>query len=58
MPTAAFIPKNAKLLEGRSGKPQRERTRPDNPYRLTTLPNGARIASVEMPYMKSVSVGF
>src|SRR5882757_8888315 len=28
------------------------------PYRLTKLPNGARIASVEMPYMKSVSVGF
>ena len=28
------------------------------PYRLTKLPGGARIASVEMPYMKSVSVGF
>ena len=28
------------------------------PYRLTTLPNGVRIASVEMPYMRSVSVGF
>ena len=28
------------------------------PYHLTKLPNGARIASVEMPYMKSVSVGF
>jgi len=28
------------------------------PYCLTKLPNGARIASVEMPYMKSVSVGF
>lgn len=28
------------------------------PYRLTKLPNGTRIASVEMPYMKSVSVGF
>lgn len=28
------------------------------PYRLTKLPNGARIASIEMPYMKSVSVGF
>ncbi len=28
------------------------------PYRLTRLPNGARITSVEMPYMKSVSVGF
>ena len=27
------------------------------PYHLTRLPNGARIASVEMPYMKSVSVG-
>jgi predicted Zn-dependent peptidase len=27
------------------------------PYRLTKLPNGARIASVEMPYMKSVSIG-
>ena len=27
------------------------------PYRLTTLPNGVRIASVEMPYMRSVSVG-
>ena len=28
------------------------------PYRLTKLPNGARIASVEMPDMKSVSIGF
>ena len=28
-----------------------------NPYRLTRLPNGARIASVEMPYMRSVSLG-
>ncbi len=28
------------------------------PYRLSRLRNGARIASVEMPYMKSVSVGF
>jgi predicted Zn-dependent peptidase len=28
-----------------------------NPYRLTRLPNGARIASVEMPYMRSVSIG-
>ena len=27
------------------------------PYRLTKLPNGVRIASVEMPYMRSVSVG-
>ena len=27
-------------------------------YRLTTLPNGARIATVEMPHMKSVTVGF
>lgn len=27
-------------------------------YRLTRLPNGARIASVEMPYMRSVSIGF
>jgi predicted Zn-dependent peptidase len=58
MSTAAFIPKSSKLLEGRSGKPHRERIRGENPYRLTTLPNGARIASVEMPYMKSVSVGF
>ena len=33
-------------------------TRMEYPYRLTTLPNGARIASVEMPHMKSVSVGF
>ncbi|HEX8312187.1 MAG TPA: pitrilysin family protein [Chthoniobacteraceae bacterium] len=30
----------------------------EHPYRLTRLPNGVRIASVEMPYMKSVSVGF
>ncbi|MEI8107036.1 MAG: pitrilysin family protein [Verrucomicrobiota bacterium] len=30
----------------------------DYPYRLTKLPNGTRIASIEMPYMKSVSVGF
>ena len=30
----------------------------DYPYRVTTLPNGARIASVEMPHMKSVSAGF
>lgn len=28
------------------------------PYRLTTLHNGARIASVEMPHMRSVAVGF
>ena len=27
------------------------------PYQLTTLPNGVRIASVEMPHMHSVSVG-
>ncbi len=27
-------------------------------YRLTTLPDGARIASVEMPYMRSVAVGY
>ena len=27
------------------------------PYRLTTLPNGVRIASIEMPHMQSVSVG-
>ena len=30
----------------------------DHPYRLTRLPNGVRIASIEMPHMKSVSVGF
>lgn len=30
----------------------------DYPYRLTTLANGTRIASVEMPHMKSVSIGF
>jgi predicted Zn-dependent peptidase len=29
----------------------------DSPYRLTKLPNGVRIASVEMPYMRSVSIG-
>jgi predicted Zn-dependent peptidase len=29
----------------------------DHLYRLTTLPNGARIATVEMPYMRSVAVG-
>ena len=28
-----------------------------NPYRLTRLANGTRIASVEMPYMRSVSIG-
>lgn len=27
------------------------------PYRLTRLPNGVRIATVEMPHMQSVSVG-
>jgi predicted Zn-dependent peptidase len=27
------------------------------PYRLTRLPNGVRIASVQMPYMRSVSIG-
>lgn len=27
------------------------------PYRLSRLPNGARIASVEMPWMRSVSIG-
>ena len=31
---------------------------PDLPYRVTTLPNGARIATVEMPHMRSVSLGF
>src|SRR5688572_30631830 len=30
----------------------------DSDYRLTRLPNGARIASVEMPHMRSVSLGF
>jgi len=29
----------------------------DFPYRLSRLPNGVRIASVEMPWMRSVSVG-
>jgi len=29
----------------------------DFPYRLTKLPNGVRIASVEMPYMRSASLG-
>ena len=28
-----------------------------NSYSLTTLPNGTRIASIEMPHMRSVSVG-
>ena len=28
-----------------------------SPYRLTRLANGTRIASVEMPYMRSVSIG-
>ena len=27
------------------------------PYRLTTLPNGVRIATIEMPHMQSVSLG-
>ena len=30
----------------------------DHPYRLTTLPNGVRIASTTMPHMRSVAVGF
>lgn len=30
----------------------------DHLYRLTTLPSGARVASVEMPHMRSVAVGF
>ena len=30
----------------------------DNTYRLTTLPNGVRIATKEMPHMRSVSIGF
>ncbi len=30
----------------------------EHKYRLTTLPNGVRIASITMPHMKSVSVGF
>ncbi len=30
----------------------------EHDYRLTTLTNGARIASVSMPHMKSVSIGF
>ena len=29
----------------------------DYPYELTTLPNGCRIASVDMPHMRSVSLG-
>lgn len=29
----------------------------DKPYRLTTLPNGVRIATASMPYMRSVCVG-
>jgi len=29
----------------------------DQPYRLTRLPNGARIASIEMPHMRSVTAG-
>lgn len=33
------------------------RPQPDDGYRITTLPNGARIASVTMPHMKSVTVG-
>jgi len=33
------------------------RHEPSVDYQLTTLPNGVRIASVEMPHMKSVSVG-
>lgn len=28
-----------------------------NHYRLSTLPNGVRVASIEMPHMRSVSVG-
>ncbi len=28
-----------------------------NAYRLTTLPNGTRVASIEMPHMRTVSVG-
>src|SRR5579872_1338842 len=27
------------------------------PYRLSRLPNGVRIASIEMPWMRSVSIG-
>ncbi len=30
----------------------------DYAYQLTTLPNGCRIASFDMPHMRSVSVGF
>ncbi len=30
----------------------------EHDYRLTKLPNGVRIASIAMPHMKSVSVGF
>src|SRR4051794_13407453 len=29
----------------------------DSQYEVTRLPNGARIASVQMPHMRSVSVG-
>src|SRR3954467_6391285 len=29
----------------------------DQPYRLTRLPNGARIASYEMPHMRSITAG-
>ena len=30
----------------------------DHTYRLTTLPNGVRIASASMPHMRSVALGF
>jgi len=33
------------------------RSQPEEGYHITTLPNGARIASVAMPHMKSVTVG-
>ena len=29
-----------------------------HPYRLTTLPNGVRIATASMPHMRSATVGF
>jgi predicted Zn-dependent peptidase len=57
MPAADFMPKKPNPLGARGERSLCAGTRTATPYRLTTLPNGVRIASVEMPHMKSVSVG-
>ncbi len=39
-------------------QPQSSHTSMDFPYQVTTFQNGARLASIEMPHMRSVSTGW